>query len=71
MFKLLLILLLAYLLFRAGRNLLLAAVKDGMVPGDDRRRTVDPGANRPTDRSTDRATVPHVDVEDAVWEDLP
>jgi hypothetical protein len=67
MFKLFLILLLGYLLFRAGRNLLLAAVKDGMVPGDDRRRTVDPGANR----STDRATVPHVDIEDAVWEDLP
>lgn len=71
MFKLFLILLLGYLLFRTGRNLLLAAVKDGMVPGDDRRRTVDPGANGSMDRPTDRSAVPHVDVEDAVWEDLP
>ncbi len=62
MFKILLILVLAYLVYRAGKNLLLAAVGDRPDPRED-----DEHADYEPQRDRRRKA----DIEDAVWEDLP
>ena len=73
MFKLLLILLLAYLIFRAGRNLLRAAVQDGLMsdgraePGNSRA----PGRDIVEERGRHRGRHDEKQIQDAVWEDLP
>lgn len=72
MFKILLILLLVYLVFRAGRNLLRAAVKDGLVSSEDMGagpRASERGGSREGQRAR-RSNGP-IEIEDAVWEDLP
>ncbi len=67
MVKLLLIVLLLYLLFRAGRNLLRAAVRDGLMKSEDLRDSM----SRPTSAGSNGRSSGGEEIEDAVWEDLP
>jgi hypothetical protein len=73
MIKLLLILLLAYLIFRAGRNLLRAAVMDGLMsegrPAAEGTRVSEREVVQKGGRQ--RRSQDDRQIEDAVWEDLP
>jgi len=72
MLKILLIFVLVYLLFRAGRNLLRAAVKDGIVPRTGWQPTGSPPGQHETGRMKNAGgTSGPREIEDAVWEDLP
>ncbi len=73
MFKILLILVLFYLVFRAGRNLLRAAVQDGIMSGRHDAPSHTSSAQREAGRSAEspKRSADTRQIEDAVWEDLP
>jgi len=70
MLKLVLILVIFYLVYRAGRNLLRAAVKDGLMAdeGWEQRPGKSGGVSDPGERRRPDDTR---QIEDAVWKDLP
>jgi hypothetical protein len=70
MLKLVLILVIFYLVYRAGRNLLRAAVKDGLMADEnwERRAGSSEGFSHPGGR---RRSEDARQIEDAVWKDLP